>query len=583
MFKKFNLLLEKKYRKYSIFLMFFWILYSLLEIIGISSVPILLSIILEDTKIFDIFFLNDLKLIVASKSKKEVLLNFSLFLIIFFLIKNLFTAFLINFEVLIYKRITTNVKSRIYNHFLNKPYSEYLNLNSSTIIRIVTEDASLAIGYLISYLTIISQMILLIFSLFLLLYWNFSITLSILIAFSSLFFIIYKTSSNKIYKIGKLKQEYTKKILEIVTNSISNIKEVIVYQKQNFLTTIFYNDQNKTQNQILKISLYKKIPRLIYEFLGVTIIVTVIFFYLITGNSIDEAIVFISLLTITILRVLPSMNLLTQSFSNIKSSEYSFNLILEILKKDLERNTVIKDVKNEILDFNEFIEFKNIFFSYPETKNRSIKNFNLKIEKNTILGVVGKSGSGKSTFVNLLSGLLKPTSGEINIDNKAIVGKEYLIQKKIGYIPQDNYMIDDTILKNIVFSNTSENVDIKKIEEVLDQSQLTEFVNKLKDGLNSNVGEKGVKISGGQRQRIGIARALYNEPEILIFDESFNSLDKITEERLLSEIYKIKNKTIIIVSHKLETLYNCKKVILIKNGEIIETGKPLDIERSFIN
>ena len=367
------------------------------------------------------------------------------------------------------------------------------------------------------------------------------------------------------------------------TNFISNIKEVIVYQKQNFLTTIFYNDQNKTQNQILKISLYKKIPRLIYEFLGVTIIVTVIFFYLITGNSIDEAIVFISLLTITSLRVLPSMNLLTQSFSNIKSSEYSFNLILEILKKDLERNTVIKDVKNEILDFNEFIEFKNIFFSYPETKNRSIKNFNLKIEKNTILGVVGKSGSGKSTFVNLLSGLLKPTSGEINIDNKAIVGKEYLIQKKIGYIPQDNYMIDDTILKNIVFSNTSENVDIKKIEEVLDQSQLTEFVNKLKDGLNSNVGEKGVKISGGQRQRIGIARALYNEPEILIFDESFNSLDKITEERLLSEIYKIKNKTIIIVSHKLETLYNCKKVILIKNGEIIETGKPLDIERSFIN
>ena len=167
-----------------------------------------------------------------------MLLNFSLFLIIFFLIKNLFTAFLINFEVLIYKRITTNVKSRIYNHFLNKPYSEYLNLNSSTIIRIVTEDASLAIGYLISYLTIISQMILLIFSLFLLLYWNFSITLSILIAFSSLFFIIYKTSSNKIYKIGKLKQEYTKKILEIVTNSISNIKEVIVYQKQNFLTTI---------------------------------------------------------------------------------------------------------------------------------------------------------------------------------------------------------------------------------------------------------------------------------------------------------------------------------------------------------
>ena len=583
MFKKFNLLLEKKYRKYSIFLMFFWILYSLLEIIGISSVPILLSIILEDTTIFDIFFLNDLKLIVASMPKKEVLSNFSLFLIIFFLIKNLFTAFLINFEVLIYKRITTNVKSRIYNHFLNKPYSEYLNLNSSTIIRIVTEDASLAIGYLISYLTIISQMILLIFSLFLLLYWNFSITLSILIAFSSLFFIIYKTSSNKIYKIGKLKQEYTKKILEIVTNSISNIKEVIVYQKQNFLTTIFYNDQNKTQSQILKISLYKKIPRLIYEFLGLTIIVTVIFFYLITGNSIDEAIVFISLLTITILRVLPSMNLLTQSFSNIKSSEYSFNLILEILKKDLERNIVIKDVKNEILDFNEFIEFKNIFFSYPETKNRSIKNFNLKIEKNTILGVVGKSGSGKSTFVNLLSGLLKPTSGEINIDNKAIVGKEYLIQKKIGYIPQDNYMIDDTILKNIVFSNTSENVDIKKIEEVLDQSQLTEFVNKLKDGLNSNVGEKGVKISGGQRQRIGIARALYNEPEILIFDESFNSLDKITEERLLSEIYKIKNKTIIIVSHKLETLYNCKKVILIKNGEIIETGKPLDIERSFIN
>ena len=587
MIKKFNTFLDAKHKIYTLIIIFLWFIFSLLEIIGISSVPVLISLLLDDTRFFEIFFLNDLKLKIIDYPKEKVLLFFSIFLIFFFLLKNLFTAFLINLELNIYRKINVNIKKRIFSYYLNIPYSEYLKLNSPTIIRIVSEDTSLAIGFLISYLTIVSQIILLSLSLILLLYWNFNVTILILLVFSILFFSIYLYSSKKIYKIGKIKQEYTKDILKIITNSIDNIKEVIIYSKENFLTSLFENKQYKTQEQILKISLYKKIPKLFYEFLGLSLIVVVILFYLFIENSIDEVIIFISLLAITILRILPAMNLLTQNFSTLKSSEYSFNLIIDIFKKTkndtLEKNFLKSDYIDKKIEFKKDIEFKNIYFSYPQTNERSIKNFNLKIGKNSTVGVVGKSGSGKSTFINLLAGLLKPSNGEISIDGKSIIGREHFIQKKIGYIPQDNYLVDDTILKNIIFSNKMEDVDNKKIEKVLAQSQLKDFIKGLKDGIQTNVGEKGIRISGGQRQRIGIARALYNEPEILIFDESFNSLDTLTEAKLVEEIYKIKDKTIIIISHKLETLYNCDKVILIENGQIKDSGTPKEIQMKFVN
>ena len=578
MYNKLSLLLEKKYKKQVIILVFLYVFINFLEIVGLSSVPILVSLLLENSKLFDIFFLQSFKSTISEIPKDRLLLYFSLSIIGFFLIKNLLIAYLINFELNVFKGITVDLKKKIFDYHLNIPYIEHLSLSSSIVIRAILTDTTLAVSYLLSFLTIISQFILLLFSLLLLMYWNFKITFLTVSIFFLFSYIIYKFASNRVYNLGKLKQYYTKETHQVIIESINNIIEVIIYSKDSFLTSLFKDKEEKAQDYNLKISLYKKMPKLIYEVLGVSLLITVIIYNISSNYPIEETIIFISLLTITIVRILPSLNLLSQSYSSLKSSEYSFNLIIKIIKNNFKKKNINK---NHQTNFQKSIKFENIKYTYPNVLKRSIENFNFEIEKNSIIGIVGKSGSGKSTFVNLLAGLLSPSSGNIYIDNKSIIGKEYLIQSKIGYIPQNNYLIDDTILKNIIFSNRADNIDYDLLKDCLNQSQLSEFIESLKEGVNTHVGEKGMKISGGQRQRIGIARALYNKPEILIFDESFNSLDRATEQRLLDEIYRINDQTIIIISHKLENLYKCNKVMLIENGEIKRIGTQLEIGEVF--
>ena len=578
MYNKLSLLLGKKYKKQAIILVFLYVFINFLEIVGLSSVPILVSLLLENSKIFDIFFLQSFKSTISEIPKDRLLLYFSLSIIGFFLIKNLLIAYLINFELNVFKGITVDLKKKIFDYHLNIPYIEHLSLSSSIVIRAILTDTTLAVSYLLSFLTIISQFILLLFSLFLLMYWNFKITFLTVFIFFLFSYIIYKFASNRVYNLGKLRQYYTKETHQVIIESINNIIEVIIYSKDSFLTSLFKDKEEKAQDYNLKISLYKKMPKLIYEVLGVSLLITVIIYNISSNYPIEETIIFISLLTITIVRILPSLNLLSQSYSSLKSSEYSFNLIIKIIKNNFKKKNINK---NHQTNFQKSIKFENIKYTYPNVLKRSIENFNFEIEKNSIIGIVGKSGSGKSTFVNLLAGLLSPSFGNIYIDNKSIIGKEYLIQSKIGYIPQNNYLIDDTILKNIIFSNRADNIDYDLLKDCLNQSQLSEFIESLKEGVNTHVGEKGMKISGGQRQRIGIARALYNKPEILIFDESFNSLDRATEQRLLDEIYRINDQTIIIISHKLENLYKCNKVMLIENGEIKRIGTQLEIGEVF--
>jgi ABC-type bacteriocin/lantibiotic exporter with double-glycine peptidase domain len=197
-----------------------------------------------------------------------------------------------------------------------------------------------------------------------------------------------------------------------------------------------------------------------------------------------------------------------------------------------------------------------------------LNNISFKIEKNSIIGIFGESGSGKSTILNLLTGLLKPTKGNISIDKFDLKDDKIkdLWQNIIGYIPQDNFLLDDTVKKNIIFSNKFEEVNQTNLDKAIYLAKIDKFISSLKDGIETKIGDRGINISGGQRQRIGIARALYNDPEVLIFDEATSSLDFETENEILDEIYAIKNKTIIMISHNLESLNRCQKILKLKDG-----------------
>ena len=548
-----------------------WIIFSILELIGISTIPLILSAFLDKNQLYQIPILHNFYGNFNLNNNENYLIYFFIFIIFVFFIKNLFFVFLVFVETKIYKNISLIVKKKIFEYYFYLPFESHLKQNSSDVVRKITLDTGNTITYFISFLTFISQLILFSIIISFLFLNNFLVTFIALGFFLTIFSLIYLYSNDRLVKIGKEKQIITGEILKLINESINSIKEVILYNKNLFLNSIFSKKQNQVQQTILKITLLKRIPKSIYEFLSI-VLISAMMLFLTRYNSLEDSLVFVTLFVVSLLRLLPAINLCTLNISNMKATEYSFNLIhekLNLINKNNLHQT--QGSKSHEIFFNSKIEFKNTSFSYD--KKEVFKNLNFIIPKNSIIGIYGESGSGKSTLVNLLCGLLNLREGKILIDEKNINDVKNSWQSKIGYIPQDIYILDDSIKNNIIFNNEDNtNID-KDLKNVIDISQLNKLIDSLSEGLDTKVGDRGINISGGQRQRIAIARALYHKPDVLIFDEATNSLDEITENNLMDSIYSIKGKTIIIISHNIKTLNRCEKIFKIESKFIKEIKK----------
>lgn len=557
-----------------IILFFLWIIFTVIELVGITSIPIFLSLFLENSISIKVPFLNNYLTSITSIEKKNLFMYFILLIVLLFFIKSLFFSFLVYFEQITFKSITTDVKKRTFTYYFNLPFKDHLKLNSSDLLRIITLDTSNAISYVQNVISLSTQILLTSSISIYLLYIDFNLTLIVILFFSIILLSIYFYSGNKLSLFGKLKQKFAGEGIKIINEGIINIKEVIIYKKINFLISLYTEKQKVQQDQVLKINLIKRLPRGLYEFLAISFIMFILAFKILyNGESIESSIVFISLLVFALARLLPAVNLINLNISDIKSSEYSFVLIYEnlIRLKFLQEN---KKIKSDNFKFKSEINFDNVSFSYKKN-SQLLKNLSFKIKKNNIVGIFGESGCGKSTILNLLTGLLSPTNGNILIDEKNLENEIDSWQSKIGYIPQDNFLLDDTIKKNIIFSDELEEFDEDKFKTVTSIASLKSFISLQEEGIETKIGDRGINISGGQRQRIGIARALYANPEILIFDEATSALDRDTEKEILDNIYSIKDKTIVIISHKLKNLARCHKIFQVKNKNILELDKAL--------
>ena len=568
-FSSINHILNSNHRKDLLILIFFWLILHLLEAIGISSVPIIVSSFLDNNQLinFEIFKKFEGYLLNFLNTDNKILF-ISFLVILFFGIKSIFFIFLTIYEAKIFRKLNVSIRDLAFKSQANQEYSKYLNNSSSQITKIVITDSALAASYIISVVTILSQFFLFFFIVGLLAYVDFKITFYVIPTFGIIFLVFYLFTNKKLFRLGKEKQILNGKLLMQINNTFDNLKEVIIYNKIEYLISSFNKTLNESQKKTELISILKKLPRAIYEFLGVLFIFSIIFLSYSLNYSQESTLILISLIAVAIIRILPSINLITQNISNIKSSEYSLKLISELAKEYQYKNMnkSHKEVVNTI-DFNQEIVIKNVSFEYPGSKNK-IKNLNFSIKKNSIVGIYGPSGSGKSTIINLLCGLLKPSSGEIIVDGKSINTNVNIWQKKISYVTQDNFLLDDDIRNNIIFSDKDNNFYDEKFQNVVKKTSIDGFINNFENKYQTQVGDKGIKLSGGQKQRISIARALYKSPELLIFDESTNALDSITEKEIIDEIYKIKGITIILISHKRDLLAKCDKILNIVDGKI---------------
>ncbi len=415
---------------------------------------------------------------------------------------------------------------------------------------------------------------------FLLLIWvdfvSTSLIFILMVIFVSLFYFFVRT---KIKELSLLNQKLRGTQIKLINQIFGSIKETKVYAKEKSFENVF----NVSTTGVEKINFFtnviSKIPRLLIEVFFIIGILVIIFISITGSEEINKLIPTLTFLGVSVIRLMPAFSSLTSFMNALKKTEPSFNLITNELV-ELEKNSnnfksINKDNKKNSSQLNYFenenIEFKNVFFEYEGGDKQCLKDVNIIINSKKTTAIVGKTGSGKTTLINLILGLLNPTKGDIFIGNLSLNKNVKEWQKHISIVPQDIYLLDDTIRNNIVFDNEQRTIDKKKLSEAIEKSKLKEFVSSLALKDNTIVGNQGVRLSGGQKQRIGIARALYQNKKILILDEATSSLDNETEKKLLDDLFELKGEIrLIAVTHRVNVLKNFDVIFNIKDNKVIE-------------
>lgn len=550
-----------------VFLLFGSLATVIFEFISIGSIPIFTTIIINqqsESQLFKIIDFNFLK----NFSQEEIIIYGSLCLGVIFLLKNILLSGLIYFEGKLVRSIRIYLGEKLFKKYLFKNYKFHLKTNPSILLRNVSAEVSQTSSVILSCLKLIRELLVLIAIFSLLLMSSFLITISIFFFLTFIVTIFFVFTKKILEKNSRLIQSINASQIQHITQSFNAIKEIKILNKENFVNTIALKNMIKFENPFLINFFLTSLPR---PFLEVLVILSLILIsILITGSdqSIISLIPILSLFTVSAVRLIPSFNSISTALANIKSLRPSYKLVYSNLVDDKDTDKISDiNLSNTNLSFQNKIVFKDVSFTYENKNSSVLKNVNLEIIKGSNLGISGKSGSGKSTLINLLIGLLQPDKGFVCFDDKDIKDNVRKLQSLISYVPQDIYLLDDTIKKNIAIGEDEDQIDYHRLDIAINSAELKDYIDKLPEKLETFVGNRGVRISGGQKQRIGIARALYLERDILILDEATNSLDIENEEKIMDNIInQYQSKTIICIAHSNKVLEKFDNILSLNNG-----------------
>jgi ABC-type multidrug transport system fused ATPase/permease subunit len=499
-------------------------------------------------------------------SNKSYVFHSIIFLFIYIFLKNIL---LILFQV--YKnyfliKAQEKISLKMLDLFFNQQYIFFIRKNSSELISIMLQDINMFMRGYAAVLHLLIETCLLIFILFYLFFLNIEVGLVFIIAMVFYFFIYLLFTKKKLLFLGSQRNILFQEIIKDLNESFGNFRELIIYNCKKFFFDQISRKYRKFFLNLRQDSNLQQNSKILIEQVFIIAIILIFSFLIYTQNE-SQIKLFIPLLTVYLfafLKILPSFNRIVVETQSYVSNKLFINKINNQFNS-YEENKIIY---NEIISFKDTIQLKNISFRFSDSTNDTFYKLNLNINKNDIIGIIGKSGSGKTTFLNLLMGFLHPTDGEILVDGMNINKNLYEWRKKIAYVSQSIYLLDESILKNITFHENINDVDANLLEKSILLSGLEKFVKNLPLGIHTKIGERGSKISGGEILRVALARAFYSNKEIFILDEFTSALDAETEMEILNslEIYK---KTIIMVSHKKSALKKCNKIYQLNNSEFL--------------
>ncbi|MFN4279819.1 ABC transporter ATP-binding protein [Thermosynechococcus sp.] len=543
------------------------------EAVGIGLIFPFIAVVEKPARLNQLLFWRTAPL--TPTEEYQWLLLLSIALAALFIFKNLFIVASTYIQLKFLNAKQCKFSVLLLRSYLFKPYTFHLQHNTATLIQNAARETNNVFSlYLLPLLFVISE-ILIVFAIFTVIFLSAPLIATVVIALAVILsYLFFRFFRYRLKQAGAQRVQYAQKVVQSINEALGGIKETKILGREQFFLDTYRENLIRDRSATLFQEIASQLPRSYFETIGVVLLILILIFFLLQRGTTAQLLPLVSLFAAAAFRLLPSANRLMANLGNLifyaASVDVLYHDLLEARTLEPPRLSAVSPERGALWDRLELID---IHYTYPNAPRPALCGVSLTIKQGEMVGFVGASGAGKTTLVDLILGLLEPCQGDIRVDGESIYGNLARWQRQIGYIPQTIYLSDDTLRHNIAFGLPTEQIDETALWRAVEAAQLAEFVAGLPAGLDTVVGERGVRLSGGQRQRIGIARALYHNPSVLIMDEATAALDNQTEAGVMDAIQALSGeKTIIMIAHRLSTVIACDRLYLIADGQVAAVG-----------
>lgn len=575
--KKLRILLDKKQKHAMAGLVVLMIIGAFLQTAGVGMLVQAVNVVIDPQVLEKSGLVRRFYDFLGCRDFRSFSITVMVLLVVTFAVKNFF---LFVQQKLTFAFVYTNqfaTSERMMRNYLRRGYEFYLNADTAVVQRNITSDVNNMYALILALLQLLSDGVMSLFVVGYCLMTNGVMTVLLAVSLVLLMVLIKSILKPIMYKAGKDNQDYYSGLFKWISQTVQGIKEVKVTGKEQYFVDEYRRCGSGYVNAVQRYSLYNNVPKLLIETVCIAVMMGYMIALTLLGTATENMLEVLSTLAAAAFVLLPAVNRINNQINSIAYFEPFFMGVSDNLQDEISDTKVDMSFaadEEEKLPLCRSIELKDIVYAYPNTDKLIFDHADLTIPIGASVGIVGTSGAGKSTIVDILLGLLEVKEGSIRADGVDVKDRYRNWLKNIGYIPQMIFMLDDTIRRNVAFGVHDEMIDENRVWEVLREARLDEFVKTLPEGLDTGIGERGIRLSGGQRQRIGIARALYYDPEVLILDEATSALDNDTEAAIMDSINRLHGrKTLVIIAHRLQTIEKCDLVYRVENGQaVVERG-----------
>lgn len=555
---------------------------AMAEVIGVGAIPAFLAVIAIPEKLLENETVRTVYDGLGMESARDMILWAALGLILVFTVKNVYLAFLAYAKARYSSKRQVSISNRLFRAYLHSPYTFHLQRNTAELLRNTNSEAGAISALVLTLFTLTMEgMVLGFIFIGLLVMLGPVLTLVTFSVFGALTYGFWRVSRAKVDEFAKEEQRHRKQSVQSVNQGLGGFKDARILGREDyFLRSFAESTLFKAEAAQFK-AFIQATPRLFLETVAILGLLGVTAYFVVEGRELDTIVPTLALLAVAIVRLMPSFAKITANVNSLQWQERGLRVVYDDLA---ELDAVALERRaggTKPLPFEREIRLERLGYQYPGQEEHALRNVTLTIPRGASVGFVGPSGAGKTTIVDVLLGLLDPSEGRVLVDGVNVQDRLGAWQRKIGYIPQQIYLTDDTVRRNVAFGRSDDEIEDNRVWAALEAAQLRDLVESLPDGLDQRVGERGTRLSGGQRQRIGIARALYHEPEVLVMDEATSALDNQTERQFVEALESLQGgHTLIVIAHRLSTVRGCDTLFMLDRGQLVAEGSHDELLRT---